>query len=138
MPQDLATIGRALLDAFNAHDLRPWEARLAPDATFSYPNLRGDQVRAAARAYNAAFLPAFSDLHFVADRTIVQGDTVVTCWRAAGTHDGPLASPTGVIPATGRAAEIPGVLVAVVRDGQIMREETCWNQVELLSQLGLM
>jgi ketosteroid isomerase-like protein len=144
MVQDITTIGRTLLDAIEAHDLGRWEAALAAEATFSYPGLRDDHphpdgggARAAARAYNAPFLAAFSDLTFIYDRTLVAGDTVVYCWRGRGTHDGPLALPIGTVPATGRTAEVPGVLVAVVRDGKIVREETYWNPGELLTQLGL-
>ena len=133
----LTTIGRALLDALTAHDLRRWEAALAPGATLSYPGLRETDV-AAARAFNAPFLEAFSDLRFTVDCTIAQGDTVVYCWRARGTHDGPLPLPIGTVPPTGRPAEIPGVLVTTVRDGQIVREETYWNLLEQLTQLGLM
>ena len=135
---NVTQIGRALLDGFNARDLSSWEATLAPDATVSYPGLRGDHGREAARAFNAVFPAAFSDLHFTVTRTIAEGDTVAYCWVASGTHDGPLATPNGPIPPTGRRAEIPGVLIATVREGKIVREETYWNLVELLGQLGLM
>lgn len=136
--QDITTIGRAVLDAIEAHDMDRWEAVLAPEATFSYPGLRDNPDRATARAYNEPFLAAFSDLHFTYDRILVQGDTVVYSWRGTGTHDGPLALPTGTVPPTGRTGDVAGVLVAVVRDGKIVREETYWNQIELLAQLGLM
>jgi steroid delta-isomerase-like uncharacterized protein len=136
--QDNGTTGRALLDGLTAHDLSRWEAALAPDASFSYPGLRGANDAATARAFNTPFLDAFSDLRFTVDRTIAQGDTTVYCWRARGTHDGPLNLPTGTVPPTGRSAEIPGVLVTTVRDGKIVREETYWNLLELLTQLGLM
>jgi hypothetical protein len=33
--QDNITIGRALLDALNAHDLSPWQAMLADDVVCS-------------------------------------------------------------------------------------------------------
>ena len=135
---NVTQIGRALLDGFNGRDLGAWEAALAPDATFSYPGLRGGCDRATAVAFNASFPAAFSDRHFAVTRTIAQGDTVAYCWVATGTHDGPLATPNGAIPPTGRRGEIPGVLIATVRDGRIVREETYWNLVELLGQLGLM
>jgi steroid delta-isomerase-like uncharacterized protein len=132
------TIGRALLDALNAHDLSSWEAMLAADATCSYPGFRGDHGKDAASAYNAPFLTAFSDLHFEVLRTVVEGDTVVYVWNATGTHDGPLALPSGTVPPTGKRGVVPGALIATVKDGKIIREETYWNQVELLTQLGLM
>jgi steroid delta-isomerase-like uncharacterized protein len=136
--QDTITIGRALLDALNDHDLNSWETALAEDATCSYPGFRGDYGKDAASAYNAPFLTAFSDLHFEVLRTVAEGDTVVYIWSATGTHDGPLALPTGTVPPTGKRGVVPGTLIATVKDGKIIREETYWNQVELLAQLGLM
>lgn len=41
------------------------------------------------------------------------------------------------IPLTYRKGAISGVLVADVTDGQITRERTYWDQMELLGQLGL-
>jgi steroid delta-isomerase-like uncharacterized protein len=136
--QDTITTGRALLDALNAHDLSDWEAMLADDAICSYPGFRGENGKDAAKAYNAPFLTAFSDLHFEVLRTVAEGDTVVYVWNATGTHDGPLALPTGVVPPTGKRGEVPGTLVVTMQEGKIIREETYWNQVELLAQLDLM
>jgi steroid delta-isomerase-like uncharacterized protein len=132
------TIGRALLDALNAHDLSPWQAVLAEDVVCSYPGFRGENGKEAAKAYNAPFLIAFSDLHFDILRTVAEGDTVVYVWNATGTHDGPLALPSGSVPPTGKRGVVPGTLIATIKDGMIIREETYWNQVELLEQLGLM
>ena len=66
-------------------------------------------------------------------------DTVIIQWRAGGTHDGPLTPLTIAtgqsIPPTSRWGAISGVLVADVQAGQIARERTYWDQMELLGQL---
>lgn len=131
-------IGRALLDAVNAGDLSGWEALLGEDFTCSYPAFREDANQQAAKAFNENILVAFPDLHFEVQRTFANGDTFAYQWVASATHTGPLALPTGPVPATGRSGAIPGVLISVVQDGKIVREETYWNQVELMVQLGLM
>ena len=131
-------IGRALLDAFNSSDLSSWEAVLAEDFTFSYPGFREDANQQAAKAFNENILVAFPDLHFEIQRTFVNGNTLAYQWVSSGTHTGPLALPTGTVPATGRSGGSPGVLISVVQDGKIVREETYWDQVEMLTQLGLM
>jgi steroid delta-isomerase-like uncharacterized protein len=136
--QDNITIGRSLLDAINARDLSRWQAVLAEDVTCSYPGFRGENGKQAAKAYNAPFIIAFPDLHFDILRTVADDDTVIYVWSAKGTHSGPLELPTGTVPPTGKQAVIPGTLVATIKDGKIVREETYWNQVELLAQLGLM
>jgi steroid delta-isomerase-like uncharacterized protein len=133
----MVEIGRALLDSLNAHDLSHWEALLADEYTGSYPGLRSGVDRQVAKAYNAVFLPAFPDLYFEVQRTIANGEMVVYQWLATGTHNGPLELPTGTVPATGKRGVVPGVLIATVKGDKIVREETYWNQVELLEQLGI-
>lgn len=138
MNQDLlVATARSLFDAFNARDFARWERALAPDFVADYPGATGLD-RAAARAFNEAFVPAFSDLRFEVKRAIVQGDTVVLEGTAGGTFDGPLASPMGTIPPTGRKGAIRIVLIADVRDGKLVREHTIWNQLEFMQQLGVM
>ena len=131
-------IGRALLDGMNAHDLSQWELLLTDDYTGSYPSMRNDVERQVAKEYNAVFLVACPDLHFEVQRTIANGEVMVYQWLASGTQTGPLVLPTGTIPPSGRHAIIPGVLITTIKQGKIVREETYWNQVELLAQLGIM
>ena len=131
-------IGRALLDGVNNNDLSYWKSCLADDYTASYPSLREDVDSEVAYQYNAGIFTAFPDLHFDVQRTVMNGDVMVYQWMASGTHNGPLVTPTGTIPATGKFGGSPGVLIAVVKDGKIVREETYWNQLELLMQLGVL
>ncbi len=131
-------IGKALLDAFNVRDLNTWARQLSDSYTGSYPGMRDIAGKEAARAYNAPFLMAFSDLNFQIHQVFEKDDTVVYTWTGAGTHDGPLATPNGPVPPTGRKGRVEGVLISTIKNGQIVREETYWNQIDLLSQLGLM
>ena len=137
MNQDtLVAVARSLFDAFNSRDFARWERNLAPDFVADYPCAPG-LGRDAARAYNAPFAAAFPDLRFDVLRTIVQGDTVVLDGTVGGTLTAPLASPNGVIPPNGRKGGVRIVLIAEVRDGKIVREQTVWNQLDLLQQLGV-
>ena len=52
---------------------------------------------------------------------VAEGDTVVYVWNATGTHDGPLALPSGAVPPTGKRGVVPGTLIATVKDGKIIR-----------------
>jgi len=135
--QDNLQTALTFIDSFNAHDMSGWAARLAPGYSGDYPGVSGANTQMA-RAFNEAFLPAFPDLTFNVVRTLCQGDTVVIEWTAGGTQDGPLTSATGqVIPPTHRSGVIHGVLISDVKDGQIVRERTYWDQMELLAQIGL-
>jgi steroid delta-isomerase-like uncharacterized protein len=137
MNQDtLVKIARSLLDAMTAHDLAPWEALLADDFIADYP-CAPNLGRAAARAYNEPFLAAFPDLTMKVERVIAQGDTVVLDAFASGTFTRPLATPDGMVPPNGRPGGVRLVLIALVRNGKIVHEQTVWNQLDLFQQLGL-
>jgi steroid delta-isomerase-like uncharacterized protein len=131
-------IGKILFDAVREGDLSSWEAALSDDFTFSYPGLREGGDKQAAKAFNEVFMTASPDLTFDIQRTVADGETIVYQGIFNATHTGPLALPTGTIPPTGRTASVPGVLISVVRDGKLVREETYWNLAELMAQLGLM
>ena len=128
--------GQTLLDAFNARDLSLWQRQLADTYTASYPGLRDCRNAETARAFNAPFLPAFSDLSFQVHRAVADGDCVIYTWTARGTHDGPLVTASGTLPPSGRIGAIDGVLITTLRDGRIVREETYWNVLDLIAQIS--
>ena len=69
---------------------------------------------------------------------MVASDSVIIEWRAGGTHDGPLTNAAGqTIAPIHRAGAISGVLISDIKDGQIVRERTYWDQMELQGQLGV-
>jgi steroid delta-isomerase-like uncharacterized protein len=131
----ITSTATALVDGFNTRDLGIWEAQVAEDAEFSYPGFRGQRGRAAARAYNAPFLAAFSDLHFHVHQVTVDGDRSIVTLTARGTHDGPLVTPMGTFQASGKVGEVDGVFIVTTRNGVIVREETYWDRAELMAQL---
>jgi steroid delta-isomerase-like uncharacterized protein len=136
MTETLVQQGQALLDAFNRRDLSRWRQQLAPDFTASYPGLRDCRDAEAAYAFNAPFLAAFSDLQFQIRLATAAGDQLIYLLTARGTHDGPLVSPAGTLPPSGRTGSVDGVLVTTVRNGRIVREETYWNVPDLLALIG--
>jgi len=137
MNQDaMIQVAGALFEAFTAHDLSIWERAVGDGFVADYP-CAPKLDRAGARAYNAPFVAAFPDLVMKAERVVVQGDTVVLDGTATGTFTAPLATPNGVVAPNGRRGEIRIVLIARIRDGKIVHEQTVWNQLDLFSQLGL-
>jgi hypothetical protein len=57
----------------------------------------------------------------------------------SGTQAERLATVTGrIIPPTQRRATVSGVLLSVVREGEIVREGWYWDQLSLLDQLCMM
>lgn len=137
--QTIATAPTAatLALAFNQRDLSIWSSQCADEAEFSYPGFRNQRGVEAARAFNATFLAAFSDLYFRVDHLTIDGDRSIACVTARGTHDGPLVTPIGTFTATGRTGEVGCVFIATTRDGLIVKEETYWDRGELMAQLGI-
>jgi len=68
---------------------------------------------------------------------VIAGDTAVTEATYSGTHTGTLRTPNGDIPATGKQVQGRQVAVQRVRDGLVWSEHLYFDQLEMLSSLGL-
>jgi ketosteroid isomerase-like protein len=65
-------------------------------------------------------------------------DVVVVELAIRGTHEGPLMTPDGTVPATGKAIDVPCCDVFHMKDGKVISFH-CYNAASiLLQQLGLM
>ena len=58
-------------------------------------------------------------------------------FRGRGTHNGPLQSPAGDIPPTGRRVDVPFSQVLEVQQGKIRRARLYFDSMSLLQQLGV-
>jgi len=90
------------------------------------------------REYLTTFKRAMPDAHVIVEDIVEVDGTVVVEGRFAGTHTGPLAGPDGDIDPTGASLELRFADVSRIRDGKIASYHTYYDQVALLTQLGLM
>jgi len=67
-----------------------------------------------------------------------QGDRIVTEHTGGGTHTGPLNTPAGAIPPTGKTIQLKFAEVFEMRDGKIRTMRAYWDTGSLMRQLGLM
>jgi steroid delta-isomerase-like uncharacterized protein len=88
-------------------------------------------------AYGQAFLTAFPDGRIHRDRYLESGDRVVVEGRFTGTNTGPLQSPAGTLPPTGRPMVLPFADVFRVADGRIAEHRVYYDTLGLMAQLGL-
>jgi steroid delta-isomerase-like uncharacterized protein len=94
-----------------------------------------DQVR----SYFETFARAFPDARVrLGDNTMEDGDRASAELTYEGTHTGPLGGPQGDIPATGKAVSLPGSAFITLRDGKIASFHGYYDQMAMMSQLGLM
>lgn len=110
----------------------------APDATAETPDggtLRGNDAIA---AWFGGFATAFPDASWESAGKYESGDHAIDEGFVVGTNTGPLATPGGEsVPATGRSIRIRGCDVATVKDGVITSHRFYFDQMDLLTQLGL-
>src|SRR3954452_16925009 len=88
-------------------------------------------------AYTRVFFTAFPDARIRADSRVESGDTIVVEGHFTGTHTGPLASPAGELPPTGRQMDLRFADFFQAKDGRIVSHRTYFDQMELLTQLGM-
>ena len=90
------------------------------------------------REWLAAWAVSMPDAMTRVDSITVQGDRVVTEHTGGGTHTGPLQTPAGTIPATGKTLQLRFAEVFEMREGKIKTMRAYWDTATLMRQLGLM
>jgi ketosteroid isomerase-like protein len=116
-----------------------WEAfhaRLEPDCEWMNPMApaRGaDEVVAAVAAYADAFPDRRHELSLVLEA----GSTVAVEGAWVATHAGPLRTPDGEIPATGRTVRVPFAGVVRVRGDRVASTHVYLDQLGFMAQLDL-
>jgi steroid delta-isomerase-like uncharacterized protein len=135
---DTRTAFDAWINAFNAHDEAAIRAATADDCVFEGPGGVRLEGGDAVTAYAMVWLNAFSDAQLVVETVVVDGDWVAHTGVFKGTHDGTLASPEGDVPATGRRLVGRCSQFARFQDGRSVEEHLYYDQMDVITQLGLM
>jgi steroid delta-isomerase-like uncharacterized protein len=127
-------LSRRFTELFSTGDEALADEVLSPEVRM-HGSVPGGQLegREAVKGFVAGFRAAFPDNESTVRQQIAEGDTVVTRWRARGTHRGEF----GSIPPTGHAYAINGVTIERLADGRIAEVWAVWDGLELLGQLGI-
>jgi steroid delta-isomerase-like uncharacterized protein len=125
------------MELIDAHKIEEAAALCAPDARFTVPGLADADVQTW-KQFAGAMVGAVPDTVHVIGNVVEAGDQVVLEFRWQGTHTRPLLSPQGEIPATGRRIDLRCSAVFEVAAGRVAAERGYFDQVEFLTQLGLM
>ncbi len=126
------------ITALNARDIDGYLANQRPDVEFVLPGdvtLHGrDQVR----HYTEALWKAFPDGKLAFGEQVFAEDAAATELVFTGTHTGPMMTPNGPIPPTGKRVTTHSVSILRIKDDLIASEHVYFDQLEMLTQLGLM
>lgn len=131
-------VANRLLAAWNARDLDKFVGLLSDDIEWYDPGMAQPPARgrAAVREFSEAVLEAFPDFRYEVDGpicTAADGSRCAIVWRISATHQKPL-RPLGFAP-TGRRADIRGVDVLDIRNGEITRITTAFDAISAAEQL---
>jgi predicted ester cyclase len=83
--------------------------------------------------YDTMVFSAFSDIQYILNDLLAEGDMVVARFTARGTHTGTFQG----IPATGTAGTVTGIAVYRVSSGKIVEQWLEYDQLGVLQQLGV-
>ena len=137
--QTLIDTAKASVEAYNEKNWDEVTKVLAPNVVYeetgSNLSLHGiSDVLTAWKGWGIA-LPdskaAFDAVHVSGDDTVILELT----WR--GTHTGPMGSPAGDIPATGKSIETRACQVIQIADGKVQSIHQYLDLATMMTQLGL-
>jgi steroid delta-isomerase-like uncharacterized protein len=138
MAQSVIDAAKAPVIAYNNKDWTAARAAFTSDATYdevaTHRRVQGvDDILALWRGWATAIPDSKATFHTerAADGTVV----IELTWR--GTHTGPLKTPDGEIPATGRKIEVRACQVIEVANGKAKVMRHYFDMATLLQQLGV-
>lgn len=119
-------------DLFNRRDLTAVDRYVSPAYTLRTAGVGAPAGRETIKAYIAAYLGGFPDLHISIDQLLAVGDKVIGLFTFTGTHKGDL---FGVAP-TGKTISVRQIAIYRLESGQVIDEWEISDQLGLLEQIG--
>jgi steroid delta-isomerase-like uncharacterized protein len=135
---EATAVARESVDSFNDSAWDRFGAILADDSTYDeMATQRHAEGRDDILALNRGWKEAFPDATGTIERMIDAGDTVTMelTWR--GHQTGPLATPSGAVPATGREIAVKAAQVLEIRGGKVVSDHHYFDMAGMLAQLGI-
>lgn len=88
------------------------------------------------KAYVTALRTTYPDFKATVHEQIVKGDKIITRWTVTATNTGPVQTPMGEVPPTGKAMSVNGAEILTVVNGKITEDWVFYNQLYAYMQLG--
>ena len=122
-------------------DVKGWVNCFTPDGTFTDMSIgvtyRGPEGPTGLGKPVEVYAKAFPDMHRELYRFLSVGDAVVVELALQGTHKGPLATPMGILPPTGKRMDAPCCDVFKLVDGRIQTFDCYPSGSVILTQLDV-
>ena len=132
------TLAKTLYQHFNDRKLDEAAKHMTGDATWTNTST-GETLRGPAGYKESAqrWITALSDARIDIKNQIANDDYVVTEFHGRGTHDGPMKTPQGVIPATRKKLELPFCEILHFKSGKVSEGRLYYDVASMMRQLGL-
>lgn len=130
---------QAAVDAFNAHDVEAVSDVYASDGVLHDPQ-HPDPIsgRDAIRQAYAEMFRSFPDVQVTIRSRHLVGNLLVYELQLTGTNQGPISTPAGDRPATGRRVDLPAAVFADLDiDGRFLVTRRYYDVAAMVRQLGL-
>ena len=131
------TAGR-FYERFDGSDIDAMLSVFSPELETTDPGMGTVHGLAPFREYLETLKRAMPDARAVIVRMFEAGDVVIVEGRFVGTFTGPLASPEGDVAPNGAKVDLRFADVSRIRSGKIVSYHTYYDQLGMLTQLGLM
>ena len=123
-------------------DIKGWVDSFTSDGTFTDNSIgvtyRGPDGPTGLGKTVEVYAKAFPDMHRELYRVFNVGDVVVVELALQGTHKGPLSTPMGVLPPTGKRMDAPCCDVFRIVDGKIQSFNCYPSGTVIFAQLGVL
>ena len=129
---NLALVRNMEEDLFNHRDPTAVDRYVSPAYTLRTAGEGVPSGREAVRAYIAAYLVGFPDLHISIEQLLAVGDKVIGVFTFTGTHSGDLFG----TPPTGKRISVRQIAIYRVESGQVVEEWEISDQLGLMQQIG--
>jgi steroid delta-isomerase-like uncharacterized protein len=135
--EDPTAVAREVVEAFNAADWDRFRAVLADGLVYEETGTgrRVEGIDAYVQLCQG-WRQAFPDVTGTIRRAVAGGEVVAEEVAWAGSHTGPLETPGGTVPATGRRIEAAATLWVTVRGGKATAIRHHLDVLALLQQVG--
>lgn len=135
--EDPTAVAREVVEAFNAADWDRFRAVLADGLVYEETGTgrRVEGIDAYVQLCQG-WRQAFPDVTGTIRRAVAGGEVVAEEVAWAGSHTGPLETPGGTVPATGRRIEVEATLWVAVRGGKATAIRHHLDVLALLQQVG--
>ena len=137
--RDLASLARAQVESFNTNDWDAVRASMLADVVYDERAtgriMQGPEAIIESmkgwKTFNSDVTGTISNIHVSGDTAVVEGT-----WE--GTMDGPLETPGGSVPPTGKSHATHGAWVMTFEGDKLRESRNYFDMLQLLQQVGAM